>query len=318
LANGYGEPRCELGDGGIYFRPTQVAVGPNDSVYVVSEFDLLQVDADGGIQHVLNAQAIGGEELRAVATTPGGTTLFASSGGPIWKIVGSTPVLFAGDIAATTCSDSWSDGGGGAFYNVTGIAADSTGNVFVSDQGQFEGTCTFIQEAAAPDGRISTVAGNGGTGFDDGSASVAEFWDPNGIAVDQAGNLYVADTDNYRIRKIAPDGTTTTLSGTGSPGFNDGTGGENGTATFNQPNGVAVDSNGYVYVADTLNNAIRRVAPDGTTITLTGNGPGTATDGTLAVAHFNVPTGITVGLSGDIYVADQGNCRLRVIHVIQQ
>jgi hypothetical protein len=322
LAGGDGYNRdCEDADGGV-FSPITVAVGPGGSVYVAG-LALFQIAADGGIIFMLDQATVesmmGGGDAESVATNSSGA-VYVSPATQVFQLVGSVLSLFAGDpLPAGVCYDTRVDGGGG-FANSLAMAADSTGNVFVGDQGLFETTtCTRIREATL-DGVITTIAGNGGTGYADGPGPSAEFWNPAGLAVDKAGNIYVADRSNDRIRKVAPDGTTTTLAGNGNGGFDDGTGGPLGSATFNAPVGVAVDSEGFVYVADVLNNSIRQIAPDGTTTTLAGNGQGGFVDGTLGrngTTQFAGPNSVAVNAQGDIFVADISNCRVRVIHRTQ-
>jgi hypothetical protein len=128
---------------------------------------------------------------------------------------------------------------------------------------------------------VSRLTGNGISGSVDGPATgTTDLREPSGVAVDGAGNVYVADSMDHRIRKVAPDGTTGTLAGNGTPGWFDGTGGATGNAQFDQPSGVAVDGAGNVYVADSGNRRIRKIAPDGTTSTLAGNGTVGYFDGT--------------------------------------
>ncbi|MCL2760763.1 MAG: NHL repeat-containing protein [Desulfuromonadales bacterium] len=152
---------------------------------------------------------------------------------------------------------------------------------------------------------VSTLAGSGTPGFADGTGAMAQFYVPIGVAVDAGGNVYVADSYNNRIRKITPTGVVSTLAGSGAYGFADGT----GTAVqFKNPQGVAVDAVGNVYVADTLNNSIRKVTPAGLVSTLG------VTDGTTgAVMLFNYPTDVAVDAAGNIYVADYSNNSIRKI-----
>jgi len=152
---------------------------------------------------------------------------------------------------------------------------------------------------------VATLAGSGAAGVADGAGAAAQFSNPNGVAVDGAGNVYVADTGNSRIRKIAPNGSVTTIAGSG--------GGQ-----FDGPRGVAVDKSGNIYVADTGNNRIRKITPDGTVTTLAGSdspglGGGGLADGVGAQAQFRLPVGIAVDASGNVYVADTGNNRIRKI-----
>ncbi|KAB8172256.1 gluconolaconase, partial [Lysobacter maris] len=157
------------------------------------------------------------------------------------------------------------------------------------------------------DGRVTTLAG-GGEGFVDGPAAVARFHTPSGLALDLAGNLYVADTGNHAIRKVTPRGVVSTLAGTGTPGFRDGPGAQ---AQFNGPIGIAVDVGGRVHVADTYNDRIRIIEPDGRVHTLAGDGLPGDRDGAGVQARFDTPTGLAVNARGDVWVADAGNRSIR-------
>ena len=155
---------------------------------------------------------------------------------------------------------------------------------------------------------VTTLAGST-QGFADGTGSAAQFNRPQGVTVDSAGTVYVADFYNNRIRKITSAGVVTTLAGS-TQGFADGIG---SAAKFYYPNGVAVDSSGTVYVADTYNHHIRTITSAGVVTTLAGSdGPGSA-DGTGSAAQFNYPIGVAVDSSGAVYVADSNNHRIRTI-----
>ncbi|MCL2809057.1 MAG: chitobiase/beta-hexosaminidase C-terminal domain-containing protein [Treponema sp.] len=157
---------------------------------------------------------------------------------------------------------------------------------------------------------VSTLAGTGTDGYIDGDGNIAQFNQPIGIAIDSEGNIFLADMNNHRIRKITPQGVVSTLAGTGTEGFTDG---EKGTAQFKSPCGIAVDSEGNIYVADTLNNRIRKITPQGIVSTLAGNGTDGLNDGAGSTALFFSPTDLTIDLEGYIYVADMGNHRIRKI-----
>jgi sugar lactone lactonase YvrE len=160
---------------------------------------------------------------------------------------------------------------------------------------------------------FTTLAGTpSNAGSADGASSAAQFENPNGVAVDSEGNVYVADLGNNTIRKITPGGVVTTLAGTpGVSGSADGTG---GAAQFAKPSGVAVDSLGNVYVADSFNNTIRKISSGGAVTTLAGT-PGIvgSADGSGGAAQFNRPGGVAVDGTGNVYVADSLNRTIRKI-----
>jgi sugar lactone lactonase YvrE len=190
------------------------------------------------------------------------------------------------------------------FSDPFGIAVDSRSNVFVSDGG----ANSRIQRITR-DGLAAPFAG-GGAGFVDGIASAAAFDTPSALAIDRAGNLYVADTGNNAIRKVTPDGTVSTLAGNGESGYSDGVG---RSARFDGPVGVAVDQEGNVYVADTYNDRIRRIAQDGTVTTVAGSGTPGNMDGIGTAAGFDTPSAIVVDKHGVLFVADTGNDAIRRI-----
>jgi serine/threonine-protein kinase len=197
-------------------------------------------------------------------------------------------------------------------------------------------TCLFVVvtyiyliwiAGCAPQGiSVSTLAGSGktgplGGGYADGPANQAQFHDPIGITIDQYGNLYVSDWVNHRIRKITPQGEVSTLAGGGEAGpKGDLADGPGSAARFWGPEGIAVDSQGNVFVADTLNNRIRRISPDGVVSTVAGSGPGTRfgydgalVDGPADVARFNDPSDVVVDSKGALFVTDRLNHVIRKI-----
>jgi sugar lactone lactonase YvrE len=193
------------------------------------------------------------------------------------------------------------------FHLPSGIAADRMGNLYVADSAN-----NTIRKISAG-GVTTTLAGLAGSpGSADGAGNAARFWTPFGVAVDNAGNVYVADTLNNTVRKIAPDGTVSTLAGlAGNAGSNDGIGGR---ARFRNPWAVAVDGPGNVYVADASNNTIRRITPNGIVTTMAGlAGSSGSVDGPGAKARFNNPLGLAVDKAGNVYVADSANSTIRKI-----
>jgi streptogramin lyase len=185
-----------------------------------------------------------------------------------------------------------------------GVAVDGSGNLYVADYGN------DVIRKISPAGIVSTLAGTGATGADNGAGTIATFNLPEAIAVDANGNLYVADNGNNLIRKITPDGTVSTLAGSGQPGSGNGTG---TAASFNSPFGIAVDAAGNVYVADSGNNQIRKITPAGVVSTFAGSGAKGANNATGTSATFNTPSGVAVDAAGNVYVADENNNLIRKI-----
>ncbi len=204
----------------------------------------------------------------------------------------------------------YADGVGSAarFATLTGVAVDDNGNVFVSDA-----SGDTIRKIT-PAGVVSTFAGSPRrSGAVDGVGSAARFDGPAGLAFDRVGNLYVVDDRSDTLRKITPDGRVTTLAGKAYSGAVDSsTDGAGSAGHFYRPSGVAVDSSGTIYVADTGNHTIRRVTADGVVSTLAGlaRNPGKA-DGTGAEARFRAPISVALDVAGNLYVSDQGNNTIR-------
>ncbi|WP_185993522.1 NHL repeat-containing protein [Variovorax sp. KBS0712] len=190
------------------------------------------------------------------------------------------------------------DGNGTAatFNMPISVAVDAAGNLYVLEY--VGGVVRKIDPAL----NVTTLAGSSPRGFANGTGTAAKFGRGYNMAIDASGNLYVADSENHRIRKITPTGVVTTFAGTGTPGATDGPG---DSATFSDPRGIAVDADGNVYVADFGSSLLRRITPARVVSTLAGKEGRTGSqDGIGDAARFNQPQGLTINAAGTLYVAD--------------
>jgi len=198
------------------------------------------------------------------------------------------------------------------FYFPASAVVDSLGNVYVADSEN-----STIRKMT-PAGAVTTLAGLARSyGSTDGTGSAARFDHPYGVAVDNAGDLYVADTRNHTIRKVTPDGIVTTLAGQAQQaGSADGFG---GAARFQGPLRLAADNAGNIYVADSGNHLIRKVTATGTVTTVAGlAGNSGSADGTGDAARFNYPEDVAVDAAGNLYVADSFNAAIRKVTPVWQ
>ena len=305
--------------------PAATAVDGAGNLYIADNFNnrIRKVDTTGTITTVAGTgeRGFGGD---------GGPATEAQLSGPYGMAVDGTGNLYIANlfnhlvrkvettgtittVAGTGERGFGGDGGPATEAQINGpydVAVDGTGNLYIVD-----GNNHRIRKVDAT-GTITTVAGTGERGFggDGGPATEAQLRSPTGIAMDGAGNLYIADRINYRIRKVDLTGTISTIAGTGELGF----GGDGGPATEAQldfPTGVAVDGAGNLYIADNFNNRIRKVDATGTISTIAGTGErGFGGDGGPATeARITGPTGVTVDGAGNLYIADRDNHRIRVL-----
>ncbi len=223
------------------------------------------------------------------------------AGGTITTVAGTGTDGFGGDSGPASAAQ---------LNRPAGVAVDGSGNLFIADTNNHR-----IRKVDA-EGTITTVAGTSGQGFsgDSGPATAAQLNGPNGVAVDGFGNLYIADTNNHRIRKVGADGTITTVAGTGTAVFS-GDGRPATAAQLNGPNGVAVDSSGNLYIADTNNHRIRKVDTRRTITTVAGTGTAgfSGDSGPATDARLNGPNGVAVDGFGNLFIADTNNHRIRLL-----
>jgi sugar lactone lactonase YvrE len=322
-----------LGTVALFNYPTGVVTDTNGNVYVADygNSTIREIIPLSGKWHVTTvagaAGIIGSDDGRGtnalfnypmgIAIDTNGILYVADHGNStIREIIRLSSKWEVTTIAGTAGSDGSDDGLGSAaqFYNPAGVAVDSAGNVYVADYGNHTiRQLTF----SGTDWVVSTIAGKATkSGTADGTGSSARFENPAGVAVDSAGNVYVADYGNNIIRKITLSGTNWMVSTiAGLAGKSGGLDGINNSARFDHPIGLAVDANNNLYVADAGNSAIRKITPTGTNwvvTTIAGiAGKAGKADGTGSSARFNGPLGITVDSDGNVYVADTSNQTIR-------
>lgn len=202
---------------------------------------------------------------------------------------------------------------GSARFNLPfGICMDKSGNIFVADGGN-----NCIRKITVA-GIVSTYAGNGTAGYADGAGSIAKFSSPSDLCIDDSGNVYVSDFKNHRIRKISQAGMVSTIAGSGTAGYMNGSA---ATAQFNYPRGICTDNQGNLYIGDSWNHRIRKVDNAGNVSTYAGGGnaigvssTGDYVDANDTNARFYTPSGISIDKNGNVYVADAYNHRIRKIN----
>ena len=322
---------AELSDGTLAVNaslsgPSGVTVDADGNVYVAEASDhrVRKIEPSGVITTVAGSRARG----------------YGGDGGPAVEARLSSPRRVAVDVLGNLyVAETWNDrvrkidtsgtittvagagargaypGDGGPATEALlgsphGVAADAMGNLYVAEPWNHR-----VRKIDAS-GTITTLAGTGEDGYagDGGPATEARLYSPRGVAADAAGNVYVADAWNHRVRKIDASGTITTVAGTGTWGY----GGDGGPATealLGSPTGMAADAMGNLYVAETGNHRVRKIDASGTITTLAGTGTrGYGGDGGPAVeARLSYPRGIAADAAGNVYVADTGNHRVRRI-----
>jgi DNA-binding beta-propeller fold protein YncE len=246
-----------------------------------------------------------------VATNNHGTVYVADTyDNVVASVDGSTDSLMAGSFEGYGLHGDGGPAVDATLYSPNSVAVNSQGDIFIADTGD-----NVVREIT-PNGTIRLVAGDGRPGYSGhrGPATRTELDAPAAVAVDQRGDLYIADTDNNVVREVTPNGKIFTVAGTGKVGYV-GDGGPATRAALDQPSGLAVDSQGNLYIADSGNNAVRRVSTSGVITTVAGTGTaGDSGDGGPATdAALNSPEGLAIDQAGDLLIADTFNNAVRLV-----
>ncbi len=294
--------------------PVGLGIDASGNVYVADRFNhkVRKMTPAGVVTTLAGSGVPGGVDGTGAAASldnPWGIVVDPSGNLYVTELYGSrirkiTPAGAVTTFAGSGVQGSTDGTGTAATFNYpSGIVMDASGNLFVAD-----GVGHKIRKIT-PAGVVTTFAGSGAPGSANGTGTAASFKLPFGLAIDAAGNLYVGEEGNFDIRKITPAGVVTTLAG-GTQGSADGTG---AAASFQDPWGLTVDAAGNIIVADTYSHKIRKITSAGVVTTIAGTGvPGSA-EGKGILASFNFPNGIVFNSSGDLYVADQSNHKIRKI-----
>jgi sugar lactone lactonase YvrE len=298
-----------------------LAVDSNGNVFVADSRNNLirKISADGMVTTLAGSGTQGAEDGKAasasfffpagIAAAPDGSVYVADTHNSLIRKISPQGMVTTVAGALTSSTKDHPDSLQ-RLDNPWGIVVAKDGTVYFTDWER-----NLIRKIGT-DGKVSIVAGGTDPGAKDGKGLSASFFLPQGIAIDDKGTLYIADTYNNMIRKMDANGIVSTLAGKPAikgkhnEGHKDGKG---PAASFNHPCGIAVDRSGMVYVADVGNNKIRKITPDGTVTTLAGTGMPGAQNGSLEKASFYRPYGIAVDKNGDLFIADYLNNAVREI-----
>ncbi len=317
---GVGGSSDGTGTNALFYQPQGIALDGATNVYVADtgNYTIRKITPAGVVTTLAGSAGNSGStnatgsnarfyEPEGIAVNAAGSLIFvADTWNHLIRQVTSAGVVttlagFAGNAGTNNGT-----GTSAQFNQPQGLTVDAAGNVYVGDTGN-----QTIRKITAA-GVVTTLAGSPTNyGSANGSGANATFWDPQGVALDAATNVYVADSFNNTIRKVTPGGLVTTIAGTaGTSGSADGTG---AAAAFSQPQGVAVDSLGNVYVTDGANGTIRLISSGAVVSTLAGSASTGNADGTGGGARFSGPSGAAISSAGNGYVADTGNGTIRLI-----
>jgi trimeric autotransporter adhesin len=303
--------------------PTSVAIDPTGNVYFVDLYNgrVRMVSPSGTLSTVAGNGSIyysgdGAAAQNAIMSAPA-SVAFSSTGiyiadtgnqrvrqislsGTISTVAGTGTGGFGGDGGAASSAELFYPGA---------VAVDASGFLYIADTGN-------QRVRKVVNGNINTVAGNGATGYsgDGGSALNATLNSPAGLAIDSAGDIYIADFGNNVVRKVSPGGAITTVAGNGYQGYS-GDGGLAVSAQLSAPLGLALDSSGNLYIADSGNHVVRIVTPGGNIRTFAGNNVlGYAGDGGPALqAQLATPSGLAFDAAGNLYISDSGVNVVRMV-----
>jgi sugar lactone lactonase YvrE len=302
----------DLGEQAGFSYPQGIHIHSDGNIYIAEGSSRIKKISPEGIISTFAGSAQGfSDGLRLVAKFSGMYGMCTDPSGNIYlvdrtnfRIRKITPEGITSTLAGH--EEGYADGTGAyaRFSFPNGICSDAAGNLYVTDAGNYK-----IRKIT-PQGVVTTLAGST-VGYADGPAGTAKFnTDIDGICADKNGNIYVADNYNYKIRKITPDGTVSTLAGS-TFGFQDGPG---NTAKIWQAKGMCIDKNGNLYVSDRFNHRIRKITPSGTVSTFAGSTEG-YTDGSAASSQFSYPEQIGIDNNDNLYVTDYslGNYLIRKI-----
>ncbi|WP_374438361.1 hypothetical protein [Inhella sp.] len=307
----------------VFRAPRQAVVDAQGAVWVADTGNQLirRIAADGqvstlagqlgqtGFADGVGSSALFNEPSGVLPAPQGGVWVLDSNNGRIRHVAadGRVSTLAGGGQGAGGSRHADGQGTAAAFNEPRGFAQDAAGNLYVAD------AADHAIRRVDRSGRSSVWAGRPGSyGFADGAATLARFRKPAGLAVAADGTLYVADSGNHAVRRIAPDGQVSTLAGNGERGSRDGAG---SAAQFNEPMGLALAPDGALYVADFGSHTLRRVTATGQVSTVAGSaGQGGFVDGAATgAARLRSPVDVAVGGDGKVYVLDRSNHAVRVL-----